>query len=77
LTAGQRAKASQIDGIDALGGQVGVEEVHVAELILGIVVDILGHVPIQHDQTSDVGGTAAAAWDFAILNASQFVVLLP
>jgi hypothetical protein len=77
LTAGQRAKAIQIDGIDALGCQVGVEEVHVAELILGIVVDILKHVPIHHEQSSDVGGTAASPWDFAALDASQFVVLLP
>ncbi len=77
MTAGQRAKASQIDGIDALGGQVGVEEVHVAELIFGIVADILKHVPIQHEQASDVGSTAASPLDFAVLDASQFVVLLP
>jgi hypothetical protein len=49
----------------------------VAELIFGIVVDILGHVPIQNEQASDVGSTAAAPWDFAVLDASQFVVLLP
>ncbi len=48
-----------------------------AELILGIVMDILGHIPIQHEKASDVGGTAASPWDFAVLDASQFVVLLP
>jgi len=49
----------------------------VAELILGIVVDILGHVPIQHLKSLDVGWTSTAPWDFAILDASQLVVLLP
>ena len=31
----------------ALGNQVRIDEGEMAELILGIVVDILGHVPIQ------------------------------
>ncbi len=48
-----------------------------ADLILGIVVDILGHVPIQHLQGSDVGFAPAPSWDFAVLDASQFVVLAP
>ncbi len=48
-----------------------------AELILGIVVDILGHVSIQHLKFSDVGCTPASPWNFAVLDTSQFVVLLP
>ena len=48
FTARQRAKLIQIDGCRALRSQVRVDEGEVAELILGIVVDILGHVPIQH-----------------------------
>src|SRR6266702_4945591 len=77
LTAPQRAKPLQVDGIGTLGDQVGVEEREVADLILGIVVDILVHVPIEHFQGSGVGGTPAPPWDFAVLDASQFVVLLP
>src|SRR5258708_38909157 len=45
-TARQRAKAIQIDGLRALRSQVCVEEGEVADLILGIIVDILRHVPI-------------------------------
>src|SRR5437588_4872635 len=48
FTAGQRAKLVQIDGLRTDRSQVGVEERHVAELILGIVVDILRHVSIQN-----------------------------
>ena len=48
-----------------------------AELILGIVVDILGHVPIQHLKLSDVGFTPAPSWDFAVLDSSAFVLLFP
>ncbi len=77
MTALQRAKLLQVDGIPTLGNQVRVYEREVGELILGIVVDILGHVPIQHLQGSGVGWTPAPAWDFAVLDASQFVVLLP
>jgi len=48
----------------------------VAELILGIVVDILGHVPIQLEQAVDVGLAPAAPWHFAVLDATEFVALL-
>ena len=77
FTARQGAKLIQIGGRGALGHQVGVDEREVGELILGIVVDILVHVPIEHFQGSGVGGTPTPAWDFAVLDASQFVVLLP
>jgi len=77
FTALQRAKLLQIDGISALGHQVRVDERKVAHLILGIVVDILGHVSIQHLEGSGVACTAAPPWDFAVLDAPQFVVLLP
>jgi hypothetical protein len=77
LTALQRAKLVQIDGICAFRNQVRIDEREVADLILGIVVYILGHVPIQHLKGSNVAWTPAPPWDFAVLDASQFVVLLP
>jgi hypothetical protein len=77
FTTWQRTKLIQIDWISALRSQVRVDERHMAELILGIVVDILGHVPIQHLKGLDVGCTPTSTWDFAVLDASQFVVVLP
>src|SRR5260370_18747000 len=47
LTALQRAKLIQVDGVRALVSQLSIDEGEVADFILGIVVDILGHGPIQ------------------------------
>jgi len=49
----------------------------VAELILSIIVDILGHVPIQYLKGSDVCGAPTSPWHFTVLDSAQFVVLLP
>jgi hypothetical protein len=46
-------------------------------LILGVVVDVLVHVFIQHSQRIMVGWVPATAWNFAVLDASEFVVLDP
>src|SRR6266700_3565768 len=77
FTARQRAKLVQVDGIGALRNQICVDECEVADFILGIVVDILVHVPVEHFKGSSVACTPAPPWDFAVLDASQFVVLLP
>ena len=77
FTARQRAKLIQIDWISAFRNQVRIDKREVAELILGIVVDILGHVPIQHFKGFDISCTPTPPWDFAVLDASKFVVLLP
>src|SRR5207302_9378816 len=55
----QIAKPIQIDRIRALRNQVRVDEREVGELILGIVVDVLGRVPIQHLKGLDIGRTPA------------------
>jgi hypothetical protein len=49
----------------------------VAELIIGIVVDILRHVRIEVLQRRGVSRAPATAGDFAILDPSEFVVLQP
>src|SRR5450755_4659715 len=77
FTALQRAKLLQVDGISAFWNQVRVNEGEVAHLILGIVVDILRHVPIQHGKGLDVGGASTSSRHFAVLDSSQFIVLLP
>ncbi len=77
LAARQSAKLIQIDGINAFRYQVGIDESEVAHLIFGIVMDILRHIAIEYLKSLDIRRAAAAAGDFAILNAAQFVVLLP
>jgi hypothetical protein len=50
----------------------------VAELILGIVVDVLRHVSIEDVQRRSVGpAPSREAGEFAILNSSEFGVLQP
>jgi hypothetical protein len=46
-------------------------------LIIGIIVDVYGHVLIENFQCGRVGWVAATAWDFAILHAGKFIVLDP
>src|SRR2546430_7859805 len=70
LTALQRAKLIQIDGIGALRNQVRIDEREVADLILGIVVYILGHVPIQHFKGSYVSWIPALSLYLAVLGSS-------
>jgi hypothetical protein len=51
----------QVDGIHTLGHQVGVDERDVGELVLGVVVDVLGHVTVEHLQGSGgIGGASAS-----------------
>src|SRR5437016_8362590 len=40
-------------------------------------MDVLGHVSIQYIERGDVWGASAPPWDFAVLDTSQFVILLP
>ena|SRR5215467_467456 len=44
--AGQSAKSIEADGIETLRNQIGVEERFVAQLIFGVVVDVLRHVGV-------------------------------
>ena len=46
------------------------------ELILGVIVNVLGHVCIEDTQGSGIGCAATPAWDFAVLDAAELVVLL-
>src|SRR6266566_6204068 len=77
FTARQGAKLIQIDWIRPPGNQVRIDEGEVSEFIFGIIVNILGHVPIQHFKSLDVGRTSTPSGDFAVLDSSQLVVLLP
>lgn len=77
LAAGQVAEVVEIDGVGAFGGEVGVDELFVGEFVLGVVVNVLGHVLVENGDCRGVGGITAAARDLAVLNAGEFVVLLP
>src|SRR5947207_8141099 len=46
-------------------------------LILGVVVDVLIHVPVQLFHCVGVIRISGAAWFFAVLNSGEFVVLNP
>jgi hypothetical protein len=59
--------------------KLSVEEVVMAELILGIVVDVLRHVPIEVVQRIGVGRVppGGKSWNLAVLNSSKLGILLP
>jgi hypothetical protein len=47
----------------------------VSEFIVGVVVDVLRHIGVEDFKSGSVGWISAPAWDFAVLNAPEFVVL--
>src|SRR5258708_36228738 len=47
------------------------------KFVFGIVVDILGHIPIQDLECGSVWRTPAPPWNLAVLDSSEFVVLHP
>ena len=47
------------------------------KLIVGIVVNVLRHVFIENRKSSGVGCVPTPAWDFAVRDSSEFVVLHP
>ncbi len=47
------------------------------ELIIGVVVDVYGHVFVKDFQGLGVVWIATAAWYLAVLDSSEFVVLDP
>ena len=77
LAAGQGAELVQVDRFRAVRLEVGVDEGEVADLVVGVVVDVLVHVLVQHRDSLGVVRVAAAARDLAVLDAGELVVLLP
>jgi hypothetical protein len=49
----------------------------VGKLILGVVVDVLIHIPIEDLKRSGVGWIPTSASHFAVLDSTEFVVLKP
>jgi len=49
----------------------------VSDLVIGVVVDVLIHVFVQHRERRGVEWIACSARDFGVLDAAEFVVLDP
>ena len=77
LTARQSAKLIQIDGFGPFRGQIGVKERGVGNLIICVIMDILIHVLIEDLNGGGIGRVPSSPWDFVVLDAAEFVVLLP
>jgi hypothetical protein len=76
-TARQGAKRIEICRSCSMGDQVRIEELVMSDLIIGIVVDVLSHISVQHCDVGGVEWTATSTRDFGVLDATQFVVLDP
>src|SRR5262249_35758970 len=70
-------KRVEVCGSSSMKDQVCVEKVLMTDFVIGVVVDIYGHVLVKHLQGFSVGFIPGTAWDFAILHAGQFIVLDP
>src|SRR5882672_6405398 len=68
LAAGENAKVVEVDGICAFRGEVGVNELFVRQLILGIVVNVLVHVPVENLDSLGISRISSASGHFFILN---------
>ena len=77
FAARQRGEFFEVDRVGTTRFQVRVQEREVRELILGVVVDVLRHVFVEHFQRRGVRRTAASARNLAVLDAAELVVLLP
>jgi hypothetical protein len=49
----------------------------VSDLIIGVVVDVYGHVFVKYLDGLRVGFISGPTWNFGILDAAKFVVLDP
>src|SRR4051812_5242304 len=77
LAAGEGAEGVQVDRLLTARLQVGVDEVGVALLVVGVVVDVLVHVLVDDGERLGVGTTSTSARDLTVLDAAELVVLLP
>ena len=77
LAAGEGAERVEVDRLGSARLQVRVDEVGVALLVVGVVVDVLVHVLVDDGERLGVGTIPAPARDLAVLDAAELVVLLP
>src|SRR5438876_1460729 len=68
----QSTKRVEICRSSSMGHQVRVEELVMSDLVIGVVVDVYGHVLVKHLQGLSVGFIPGTAWDFVVLDAAEF-----
>src|SRR5207248_10652308 len=73
----ERPEGVQIHRLCADRNKKGVQKMPVAKFIVGVVVDVYGHVLIKDFKGVGVGCITTPARDFAVLDSAEFVVLLP
>src|SRR4029077_7003895 len=73
----QGAKRIEICRSRPLGFQVRVEEGMVSDFVIGIVVDVYGHVFVKYLDGLRVGFVSGSSGNFVILDTAEFVVLDP
>src|SRR5215472_9817256 len=73
----QGAKRIEICRSRSVGHQIRIEELVMSDLIVSIVVDVLGHIRVQHGEVGGVEWTTTSTRNFGVLDATQFVVLDP
>jgi hypothetical protein len=73
----QSAERFEIYSSRSLGDQVCVKESEMGVLILGIIMDVLVHIPIKDFQGLGVGWIPGSSRDFVVWDASELVVLDP
>jgi hypothetical protein len=77
LAALQRSELVQADRLCAPVDKIRIDKSRVTDLVVGVVMDILREVSIDFSQLFGVDPISVSAWNFAVWNSSQFVVLSP
>ncbi len=78
LAAGENAEMGEVSGAHAFRFQVILKKPGVADLVVGIVVDVLRHVPIEQLERLSISCVAACqSRELVILGTTEFGVLPP
>ena len=77
FAARQRLEPIEVGGALALGLEVRVEKREMGELVLGVVMDVLRHVRVEHRDGRSKRRVPAAPWHLGVLDPGKLVVLLP
>src|SRR5260370_5593617 len=78
FAARQGAEHIQIDWLSLYRSQIRINELEVGDFILSIIVNVLGHIPVELLKCRNVGcASSCNSRNFAVLDSPEFVVLDP